>query len=136
MSRVLERRIARLEVLVKPTPDLRMVVLREPADDAAEAVHAAFLLDVAQAETGHDRVWVIGFRLTQRERVNQRTVYLPSELDATLCMLAHQKSAGSNGSRLEDVLECLVGNTVGPAGGVAWLPTSPSIDDSGDQIEC
>lgn len=115
-TQTMRNQVARIKTTldeIKPKPEPTVKVLTKPSPDAGVEAQAAFNADLAEAQRAHDRVFVVTGQ-QERDRDREATVqYFQHEWQATMAVLAGQRSESGNANRLADVLKSLPGNVLG-----------------------
>lgn len=114
MSAVLQRRLARLEAALKPTPEQGFTVLIEPGFEAPGTEWQAHRQAVDAAWLRGDRIGVVRSPdSVDHDQLEAGVEYFENEFHAYLAVMASQKSQQGRANRLADVLASLSGNVLG-----------------------
>ncbi len=114
MSTSLLRRLARLEAVLKPTPEQGFTILIEPGFEAPGTEWQAHRQAIDAAWLRGDRVGVVRSPdSVEQDQPEAGIEYFENEFHACLAVLASQKSQHGRANRLADVLASLGGNVYG-----------------------
>ncbi len=111
----LERRLARLENVLLPKPQLSVCMLSEPASDASAEHWAEYRRQVDEAKARGDfLILLVQAKPTESPRTETGVTYCSTELDALALKASMLPSSLGNKSGLDDVMKSLPGNVFGP----------------------
>jgi len=111
--RTLERRLARLESVLLPKPQLSVCMLREPASDAPADEWAEYRRQVDEAEARGDfLILLVPMKPTESPRTEKGVTYCGTELDALALKASMLPSQRGNNSLLSDVLQDVAGKVI------------------------
>jgi len=114
----LQRRLARLEDVLLPTPRPPVCLLSEPASDAPAEAWAEYRRQVDEATARGDfLILLVPMKPTDRPRTEKGVTYCGTELDALALKASILPSRLGNESLLDDVMKSLSGNVIRPVHG-------------------
>ncbi len=111
----LERRLARLENVLLPKPQISVCMLREPASDAPAEEWAEYRRQVDEAEARGDfLILLVPMKPTESPRTENGVTYCGTDLEALALKASMLPSKLGNKSALDDVMKSLSGNVFRP----------------------
>jgi hypothetical protein len=120
MATALRNRIEKLEAKIAPRrANQGIVTLFAPKPDAPADEWSRHRAEVEQARRQNELVIVVSFVHPSRTQGAPGVVYVPNEFEARLESLSATPSQHGNGSALDDALQALSGNIIGPIAGAS-----------------
>lgn len=117
MSKLLERRLGKLEGALLPAPVQAFCLLAEPNGDATPEAWSDYLQQVEAAQARGDFVGVVSSsQRDERRHYVKSAEYFASEFEALLARVARSRSQRGNANRLADIIEDASGNVFGAVG--------------------
>lgn len=110
----LTRRLQKIEQQVAPIKEKDVAILFEPTEGSSAEEWQQHQDELARAQRESDKVLVVSFRKSRREEGRGNVTYVPTEMDATAEALANKPSAIGFDSLLDEAMDRLAGNVIGP----------------------